>query len=88
MALKTLNLDLKVGETVTLTGPASVRLESKSGALARLAIMADESVRIERPHNPAAQQAAQGINAGNAQERAPAYPSNGRMSASAADTTR
>lgn len=83
MALKTLNLDLKVGETVTLTGPASVRLESKSGGMARLAIMADESVRIERPHNPAAQQAAQGINAGTAQERGLAITPNGRMSAPA-----
>lgn len=62
MALKTLTLDVRVGETVTLSGPASIRVEEKSGNAAKLAIMADDSVRIERPRqNPAAQQAAMGI---------------------------
>lgn len=62
MALKTLTLDVRVGETVTMSGPASVRVEQKSGSSARLSIMADESVKIDRPGaNPAAQQAALGI---------------------------
>lgn len=64
MALKTLTLDVRVGDTVTMTGPASIKLEAKSGGTARLSIMADESVKIERPMaNPAAQQAAMGIKA-------------------------
>ena len=62
MALKTLTVDVRVGETVTMTGPASIKLENKTGSQARLSIMADESVKIERPMaNPAAQQAAMGI---------------------------
>ena len=65
MALKTLTVDVRVGETVTVSGPASIRLESKSGGLARLSVMADESVKIGRPDpNPAAQQAARGVRAG------------------------
>ena len=79
MALKTLALDLKPGETVSLSGPASIRLEQKSGGNARLSIMADESVRIDRPRqNPAAQSAAMGIQtAGPAQERRPAFNTQG-----------
>lgn len=73
MALKTLSLDVRVGESVSISGPASVRLESKSGTSARLSVMADESVRIERAQaQPAAQQAARGVkdfNGGFAQER-------------------
>jgi hypothetical protein len=62
MALKTLSLDLRVGETVTLSGPASIRLESKSGTMARVSVMADESVKIDRPGPaPAARQAALGV---------------------------
>lgn len=62
MALKTLTVDVRVGETVTMTGPASIKLENKTGSQARLSIMADESVKIERPMvNPAAQQAVMGI---------------------------
>jgi len=62
MALKTLNVNVRVGEAITMTGPASIKLESKSGSQARLAIMADESVKIDRPMaNPAAQQAVMGI---------------------------
>lgn len=49
MALKTLSITIKVGETIAVTGPASFKLESRSGANAKLAVMADESVRIERP---------------------------------------
>lgn len=80
MALKTLALDLKTGETVSIAGPASIRLEQKSGTSARLSIMADESVQIDRPRqSPAAQQAAMGINlpAGPAQERRPAFTTQG-----------
>lgn len=63
MALKTLELLLRAGEVVSINGPASIRLESKKGTNARLSIMADESVLIDRPRvNPAAQQAAQGLN--------------------------
>lgn len=62
MALKTLTVDVRMGETVTMTGPASIKLENKTGSVARLSIMADESVKIERPMaNPAAQQAVMGI---------------------------
>lgn len=62
MTLKTLSLDVRVGESVSISGPASIRLESKSGTSARLSVMADESVRIERAQaQPAAQQAAIGI---------------------------
>ena len=65
MALKTLTLDVRVGETVTLSGPASIRVEEKSGTSAKLAIMADDTVRIDRQRvNPAAQQAALGIRRG------------------------
>ena len=80
MALTTLALDLKAGETVSINGPASIRLESKSGTSARLSIMADESVQIDRPRaNPAAQQAAQGLNLnpGPAQERRPVFTQTG-----------
>ena len=79
MALKTLAIDLKAGETVTLNGPASIRLEHKSGGNARLSIMADESVKIDRPQpNRAAQSAAMGIQtAGPAQERRPAFTPQG-----------
>lgn len=49
MALKTLTIDLKVGQTIQVSGPAAIKLESKSGTQARLSVMADESVVIERP---------------------------------------
>jgi len=43
-----LSVDLRVGETLTIGG-ALVRLEKKSGQLARLTIEADESVAIKPP---------------------------------------
>lgn len=49
MALQTLTIDLKVGQTIQVSGPAAIKLESKSGTKARLAVMADESVAIDRP---------------------------------------
>lgn len=62
MALKVLTIDLRAGETVAVNGPASFRLESKSGSVARVSVMADESVKIDRPQpGPAAQQAVRGI---------------------------
>jgi sRNA-binding carbon storage regulator CsrA len=64
MALKTLILDVRVGETVSVSGPASFKVESKSGNSTRLAVMADESVKITRPTSVAAQQAQQGIKRG------------------------
>lgn len=42
-------VDLKVGETLTV-GDAKVRLEKKSGQLARLRIIADESVIVVPPN--------------------------------------
>lgn len=78
MALKTLSVDVRVGETVTIGGPASIRLEAKSGGTARLSIMADESVKIARPRNPAADQARAGIlSADPAQERGAASSTRG-----------
>lgn len=53
MALKTLTIDLKVGQTIQVSGPAAIKLESKSGTQARLAVMADESVAIDRPSKDA-----------------------------------
>lgn len=43
-------VDLKVGEVLRLdSGRIIVALEHKSGQLARLRIIADESVKIEKP---------------------------------------
>lgn len=41
-------IDLKVGETLTI-GTTLVRLEKKSGQVARLAIVADESTTVNIP---------------------------------------
>lgn len=43
-----LTVDLKIGETVTIGG-ATVRLEKKSGQLARLVIVADDHTPIHTP---------------------------------------
>jgi hypothetical protein len=48
MIEKTLHVDLRVGETMTIGG-ARVRLEEKSGKRARLSITAPPSLRIEPP---------------------------------------
>lgn len=68
MALKTLTLSLKAGQMVTLDGPGSIRLERKSGTVAQVSVMADESVRIETPgaraEGDGARQAAKGIMGG------------------------
>lgn len=40
-----LNLDIKVGDTLHI-GEAKVRLEEKSGRLARLSIEADQEIKI------------------------------------------
>jgi hypothetical protein len=45
---KTLHVDLRVGESMTIGG-AQVRLEEKSGKRARLSITAPPSMRIEPP---------------------------------------
>lgn len=45
---KTLHVDLKVGETMTI-GSARVRLEEKSGKRARLSVTAPPSLAIELP---------------------------------------
>lgn len=43
-----MTVDLKVGETLTI-GAATVRLEQKSGQLARLVIVADDATPITPP---------------------------------------
>lgn len=43
-----MSIDLKVGETLTI-GAATVRLEQKSGQLARLVIVADDATPITPP---------------------------------------
>lgn len=48
MIEKTLHVDLRVGETMTIGG-AQVRLEDKSGKRARLRITAPPSLRIDPP---------------------------------------
>jgi len=45
-----LTVDLKVGETLTI-GTATVRLEKKSGQLARLVVVADEGTTIKPPRS-------------------------------------
>jgi hypothetical protein len=45
---KTLHVDLRVGEVMTIGG-AQVRLEEKSGKRARLKITAPPSMRIDPP---------------------------------------
>lgn len=60
--MPTLHVDLKVGETVRVSGPATFTLEEKSGQRARLNIQADANVRIERVGlNSGAEQAKLGI---------------------------
>lgn len=53
MALKTLSITVRVGEAININGPASLKLESRSGNSAKLSVMADESVRIDRPNSQA-----------------------------------
>lgn len=48
MIEKTLHVDLRVGETMTIGG-AQVRLEDKSGKRARLKITAPPSLQIDPP---------------------------------------
>jgi len=43
----TLKIDLKPGEAITI-GNATVRLESKSGQVARLVVEADKSIPVQR----------------------------------------
>jgi hypothetical protein len=53
MTEKTLHVDIRVGETMTIGG-ARVRLEEKSGKRARLSITAPPSLAIELPARGAA----------------------------------
>ncbi len=57
-----LNIDLKVGESVSIGG-AIVTLEHKSGQVARLAIHADNSIKVTRiaPQTAARMAAEHGI---------------------------
>lgn len=47
-SMSKMTVDLKVGETLTI-GAATVRLEQKSGQLARLVIVADDATPITPP---------------------------------------
>ena len=53
MIEKTLHVDLRIGEVMTI-GDAQVRLEEKSGKRARLRITAPPSLRIDPPARGAA----------------------------------
>lgn len=57
-----LKIDLKPGEAITI-GNATVRLEAKSGQVARLVVEADKSVPVQRVQQQGgiAQVAEQGI---------------------------
>ena len=56
-----LQINLKIGESISIGGIAIITLEEKSGKTARLAIDADKSVKVERLQaNTAAQFAAAG----------------------------
>lgn len=55
MALKRLSIELRVGESVSVSGPATVQLVDKSGSRARLTVAVDESVRVERPRRVSSQ---------------------------------
>lgn len=46
--MTSMHVDLRVGESVKISGPATVMLEEKSGQRARLTIQADPGVKIER----------------------------------------
>lgn len=87
MALKTLSITIKVGEVITVNGPASLKLESRSGNSAQLSVMADESVRIDRPGTTAGSDLAKrGTRAATNQRPSGAgalegISTNGRMSA-------
>ena len=50
--MATLVMDLKQGESLNIGG-AVVTLESKSGQLARLSIVADKSIPVSRVAHPA-----------------------------------
>ncbi len=52
-----MSIDLKVGETLTI-GAATVRLEQKSGQLARLVVQAPRTTKIQPPAKPRAQECA------------------------------
>jgi sRNA-binding carbon storage regulator CsrA len=56
-----LKIDLKVGESVSLGGLATITLMDKSGKLARLDIKAAESVKISHIKAGASQLAREGI---------------------------
>lgn len=44
-----LNIDLKPGEAIAI-GDAVVRLEAKTGQVARLSVQADKSIPVRRVH--------------------------------------
>lgn len=63
MTTKTLSIELRIGESVSFSGPAAFRLEDKSGSRARLMVTAEDDVQIERPkkHHTGADQAKAGL---------------------------
>lgn len=59
-----LKIDIRPGEAIAIGSHAVIRLEEKSGKIARLAIEADKSIpvsRISRHQTPAQLAAAEGI---------------------------
>lgn len=58
-----LQINLKIGESISIGGIAIITLEEKSGRSARLAIDADRSVSVKRvePHGAAKLAASGGI---------------------------
>lgn len=64
--MPSMSMDLRVGESVSVSGPAKITLQEKSGGRARLKIVADEGVTIERSQKQAsgADLAQQGVRPG------------------------
>jgi len=59
--MSNLKVDLRVGESISLGGLATITLLEKSGKIARLDVKADESVKIRHVKTEASQLAAGGI---------------------------
>jgi hypothetical protein len=49
METTSLTIDLRAGETVSVDGPAEFRLIEKTGTRAKIMVVADKSVTINRP---------------------------------------
>lgn len=63
MAKKSLFLDLKIGQSISIDGGRIVvSLEEKSGQRAKLKFVADDGVQIHRPQEPVKSGALQAMN--------------------------